>query len=98
MTERSEEAQKPFELFKRKTWRERLVCDPSSSSAREGNRRVMMSWVTCFQRWMNLWIILGCPVHHVKHTLAEVKVSTMFNDSCGVLARKTVISIEIPIC
>ena len=35
MTKRSEEAQKPFELLKRRGWKWRLVYDPSFTSARK---------------------------------------------------------------
>ena len=35
MTKGSEEAQKPFELFKRRGWKWRLVYDPSFTSARK---------------------------------------------------------------
>ena len=39
MTKGSEEAQKPFELLKRRGWKWRLVCDPSFTSARKRTQK-----------------------------------------------------------
>ena len=49
MTKRDEEAQKPFELLKRRGWKWRLVYDPSFTSESE-RRRDMMYWIICPRR------------------------------------------------
>ena len=57
-TKGSEDAQKPFERLKRKNWRWRLVYDLSLQLVKR-RKRVMMSWITCHQRWIKLWNIRG---------------------------------------
>ena len=34
----------------------------SFTSARKRRKRVMMSWITCHQRWIKLWNIRGCQL------------------------------------
>ena len=50
MTKGSEEAQKPFELLKRRGWKWRLVYDPSSPRPASEHRRDMTFWTTCPHR------------------------------------------------
>ena len=39
-----------------------------------------MSWITCFKRWMILWIIQVCTADRV-NTLEDVKATPGLNDT-----------------